>query len=497
MSVVTAVRWLFADQLGPHFLDDPEQPLLLVESRAVLRRRSFHRAKAHLVLSALRHRAAELAERVTFVQADTYAEALAGIPGPIEVVHPTSRAALRLVTSLGDRVRLLPARGFVTAPDEFAAWVRSRGSRRLLMEDFYRDTRRRTGVLMDGPDPVGGRWNLDADNRQPPPAGARTLGVPPPAWPVEDDIDGRVRADLDAWTRDGSLRTVGRDGPRRFAATRGEARSALDAFVRDRLPAFGPYEDAMLTGDPWMAHSLLSAPLNLGRLDPMEAVEAATGAYEAGLAPLASVEGLVRQVLGWRDYVWHLYWHLGDDYRTRNALGAHRPLPRWFAELDADAVTAACLRTALEHVRDHGWAHHIERLMVLGNWALQRGYDPQEMTDWFHRSFVDGYDWVMLANVVGMALHADAGVMATKPYAAGGAYLKRMSDSCRGCAHRPDRRTGDRACPFTAGYWAFLDRNAAALRGNHRMAQPLAGLTRLADRADVVAQESARGDDPP
>lgn len=491
------VRWLFADQLGPHFLADHDGPVLLVESRAVLRRRAFHRAKAHLVLSALRHRADELGDRVRFLQVDTYREALEQVPGPVEVVHPTSRAALQFVRGLGDRVTVLPPRGFVTTPDEFDRWRRSRGTRRLLLEDFYRDARRRTGVLMAGDEPVGGRWNLDADNRQPPPRGATTLGVPQPWWPTEDAVDEEVRADLDRWTAAGRITTLGRDGPRRFAATGDEARRALDHFVAARLPAFGPYEDAMLTGDDWMAHSLLSAPMNLGLLDPLDAVHAVEAAYHRGDAGLASAEGFVRQVLGWRDYVWHLYWHLGEDYRHRNALDARTQLPQWFADLDADAVQARCLRTSLARVRDHGWAHHIERLMVLGNWALQRGYEPAAVTDWFHRCFVDGYDWVMLPNVVGMALHADGGVMATKPYAAGGAYLDRMSDSCRGCAYRPKDRLGDRACPFTAGYWAFLDRAAGQLRGNHRMAQPLAGLARLADRAEVVRAERQRGDAAP
>lgn len=491
------MRWLFADQLGPHFVDDHDGPVLLVEARAVLRRRAFHRAKAHLVLSALRHRAAELDGRARLLQVDTYRDGLRDIRGPIEVVHPTSWAALRFVRSLGDRVTVLPPRGFVTTPPEFAAWRRSRGSRRLLLEDFYRDARSRTGVLMAGDEPIGGRWNLDHDNRQPPPRDATTLGVTAPWWPTEDDIDAGVRADLDTWTASGAVTTVGRDGPRRFAATHDEARKALARFVADRLPLFGPYEDAMLVGDDWMAHSLLSAPMNLGLLDPLDTVRTVEAAYHDGTAGLASVEGFVRQVLGWRDYVWHLYWHLGDDYRRRNVLRATAPLPRWFADLDADAVRATCLRTALARVRDHGWAHHIERLMVLGNWALQRGYEPTAVTDWFHRCFVDGYDWVMVPNVVGMALHADGGVMATKPYAAGGSYLDRMSDSCRHCPHRPRERLGERACPFTAGYWAFLDRAAEQLRGNHRMAQPLAGLARLADRDAVVAAEAERGDDAP
>ena len=279
--------------------------------------------------------------------------------------------------------------------------------------------------------------------------------------------------------------------------TPGEADAALADFIHHRLPLFGTYEDAMLAQDTWMAHSLLSVPMNLGLLDPWDAARAVERAYYSGRAPLAAAEGFIRQVIGWRDYVWHLYWRFGEDYRHRNALAAAAPLPDWWAELDADAVHARCLSSALAKVRDHGWSHHIERLMVLGSWALQRGYDPADLTDWFRRSFVDGFDWVMVPNVVGMSQYADGGLMATKPYTSGGAYLNRMSDSCGGCRYRPDVRAGDDACPFTAGYWAFLARNADVLRDNHRMKQPLAGLRRLKDLPDLLAQEERRSDTPP
>jgi deoxyribodipyrimidine photolyase-related protein len=489
-------RWLFGDQLGGHFLDHPDQPVLLVESRKVFARKRFHRAKAHLVLSAIRHRAAELGERCRYVRADTYREAVEQVGEPLTVCQPTSYAADRLARSLPG-VQVLAARGFATSRADFTAWAAGRGSRRLLLEDFYRHSRSRLGLLMDGPDPAGGRWNLDADNRRPPPKGARTLGAGEPWWPVEDEIDQQVRADLDRWAADGDVAFVGDDGPRRFAVTADEAAQALRHFVSGRLATFGPYEDAMLAGDTWMAHSGLSAPMNLGLLDPLDVARAAERAYQAGQVPLQSAEGFVRQVIGWRDYVWHLYWHLGEDYRRRNELAAHADVPRWFADLDAEAVQARCLRQVLTEVRQHGWVHHIPRLMVLGNYALQRGWDPAQVTDWFHRSFVDGYDWVMVANVVGMSQHADGGVLATKPYASGGAYINRMSDFCRGCRYSPTVRVGERACPFTAGYWWFLHRQRDRLRGNHRMAQPLQGINRLTDLDELIDQEDRRGPTPP
>lgn len=488
-------RWLFADQLGPHFLDAPDQPVLLVESRAVFRRRRFHRQKAHLVLSALRHRAAELGERCELVRADTYREAVEGIGAPLSVCHPSSRGALALAQRLPD-VTVLPARGFATEQQEFAHWAGGRTG--LRMEEFYRDARRRLGVLMEAGGPVGGRWNLDHDNRQPPPKAARgtkqpmTLEVPEPWWPEEDEIDAEVRADLDRWERDGDVRFVGRDGPRLFAATRSEALAALEQFVTRRLPTFGPYEDAMLQADWTMAHSLLSAPMNLGLLDPLECVRRAEQAHAEGSAPLPSVEGYVRQLIGWRDYIYNVYWHFGPDYPRANALQAKEPLPEWFEDLDADAVEAACVRDVLEGVRDRGWVHHIPRLMVLGNLALQRGWSPQELTRWFHDSFVDGYEWVMVANIIGMSQHADGGAMATKPYVSGGAYIDRMSDYCGGCRYNPKVRVGEDACPFTAGYWNFLDRNSDFLAANPRMRQPMMGLARLSDREALLEQERLR-----
>ena len=425
-----------------------------------------------------------------FRQVDTYAEVVDGRTA-LEVIAPTSYAARSFVAARP--IRVLPSRGFVTSEAEFADWVAGRGAKRLLMEDFYRSVRVRTGLLMEGQAPVGGTWNYDHDNRQPPPKNAVSLGLPDPWWPIEDEIDEEVRADLDRWQEAGDIRLIGDDGPRRFAATADEASAVLADFLETRLGDFGPFEDATLTHDWTMAHSLLSAPMNLGLIDPRDVVDAVVAEHTAGRAPISSVEGVVRQIAGWRDWVWHLYWHLGEEYtRSNNALGAHTPLPRELLELDADAIEANCLSQTIRGVRTNGWAHHIQRLMIIGNHALQRGYDPSSLNDWFVGMFVDGTPWVMPANVVGMSQHADGGIVATKPYASGGAYISKMSDYCGGCRFNPKVRLGPDACPFTAGYWAFLDRVEPVLRGNHRMAQPLAGLRRLSDREAVVEQESRR-----
>jgi deoxyribodipyrimidine photolyase-related protein len=501
-GTATTTRWLFGDQLGPHFTDDHDGPFLVVESAAVLRRKRFHRQKAHLVWSAMRHRVAELqaaGREVRFVRADTYREALAQVEGPLEVMQPTSFAAVGLVNRLADErdVRRLPARGFMTSRGEFSHWVDGLGGKRLLMEDYYRDARRRFGVLLDDTgDPAGGRWNYDRENREPPPKGRQTLGVPEPWYPEEDQLDADVRRDLDALAAEG-VRFVGRDGPRLFPATAQEARTALDAFVTDRLASFGAHEDAMLAHDPWLAHSTLSAAYNLGLLDPAEAVARVEAAWRDGSVPLPSAEGYVRQVMGWREYMWHLYWHFGNDYRDANELGHDEPLPAWFDDLDADATQARCLSDVLGGLAERGWVHHIPRLMVLGGYALQRGWNPRRLAEWFHYSFVDGYDWVMIANVVGMSQHADGGMLATKPYTSGGAYINRMSDYCGDCVFDPKVRVGENACPYTAGYWWFLQRHRERFVTNPRMRRPVHGLDRLADLDEVVAQEAHRGSSPP
>ncbi|MBN6037950.1 cryptochrome/photolyase family protein [Amycolatopsis sp. 195334CR] len=489
--------WLFADQLGPHFRtgDLADRPIVLIESAHAFAHKRFHRQKLHLVLAGMRQLAAELGDRVTYLRAPTYRAGLAEYGRPVVVHEPGSHAANRLVRRLhreGVVTGIRPTPGFTRTKADFADWARDR--RRFLMEDFYRDQRRRLGVLLE-PDgePVGGRWNLDQENRKPPPK-QRTLDVPGPWQPRENAIDDEVRADLDRMARDGEIQPIGVDGPRRFAVSRAEALRALRKFLDDRLPTFGPHQDAMLGADWAMSHALLSVPLNLGLLDPLDVAERAAARYEAGRAPLACVEGFVRQLLGWREWVWQLYWYLGPDYLGRNRLLARKPLPDWWRDLDPDAVTARCLRTALTGVRDRGYAHHIERLMVLGNHALQRGYQPRELTEWFATAFVDGFPWVMPANVIGMSQYADGGIVATKPYAAGGAYLNRMSDHCGRCEFDPKVRVGADACPFTAGYWAFLDRNADRLRDNHRMRQPLNGLSRLSDLDALVEQERERED---
>jgi deoxyribodipyrimidine photolyase-related protein len=483
--------WLFADQLGPavHGGEHAHREILLVEADSALRKRRYHRQKLHLVLSALRHAERDLGDRAALLKTDTYTDALQRFKRPVLVHEPTSHAAEKFVHRLREQglvADILPTPTFALPRKDFHDW--SGGRTRFRMEDFYRDQRRRFGVLMNGSEPVGNRWNYDEDNREPPPRKQSTLEVPAPYRPREDDIDEQVRHDLDRMALD----TVGEDGPRLFAVTPVEAKRALARFVDHRLPSFGRFEDAMMGQDWAMSHSLLSVPLNLGVLHPLDAVEAAERAYRDHKAPLAAVEGFIRQILGWREYMWHLYWHFGPDYTEKNELSACTPLPDWWADLDADAVTAQCLHHALAGVRDRGWTHHIQRLMVLGNHALQRGYRPDELTEWFATAFVDGFRWVMPTNVVGMSQHADGGLLATKPYTSGGAYINKMSDHCAGCAYDPKKRVGDDACPFTAGYWAFTHRHRDRLAKNMRTRRAVSSMDRLNDLDAVLEQESSR-----
>ncbi|MGF1596378.1 MAG: cryptochrome/photolyase family protein [Acidimicrobiales bacterium] len=476
---------MFGDQLttdvGPLAGRDPGScRVLLVESEAKLTSKRWHRQRAHLVISAMRHFAAELETEghdVDHRRAPSLAEGLRhhvdafGVERVI-AMEPMSWDASRRLPSLG--VDVVPNEQFLCPYDEFARWAGGRSS--LRMEDFYRWQRRRLDVLIDGDGPVGGRWNHDHENREPPPRDGR-------AWPAIEpfELDAIDRAVIDGLPAGPGAPPAGW-----WPVTRAQARHRLDEFVERGLAPFGPHEDAMVAGEWKLAHSALSSSLNLGLLHPRQVVEAAVAAFDAGRAPINSVEGFVRQIIGWREYVWGVYWRWMPDYRSTNELAATRAVPPAFT---GDAATdMACVAAVVDGVHRRGYAHHIERLMVLGNLALTAGVEPWAMTEWMWSSFVDGAEWVMLPNVIGMALHADGGRMATKPYASGGAYIDRMSDFCGGCRFDPRQRTGDAACPFTTLYWDFLARNADALAANHRMGLPLAGMRRLGDLDRVRAR---------
>lgn len=476
------MQLLLADQLGPHFAHDKNLLLPLVDKQFA--KRTYHRQKAHLIRYAQYRRAED--EGVELVRLESYRD-LSRFKNLKSVVQPTSRSFVALAKAL--KLEILPTDGFCSSFEDWQHHL-SGTKNRLRLEEFYRFQRSRLGILMEGESPIGGAWNLDSENRLPPPKSG--VGAPEPWVAVEDEIDAQVRSELDELERSGKAKFIGVDGPRIFPGSRQQAFEALDQFIETRLDLFGPYEDAVDSRDWAMAHSLLSVPMNLGLLSPMEVVRKAEAAYLSGASRLSSVEGFIRQIIGWRDYVWHLYWQFGESYLGNNKLEAYNPLPASWRDLSGGDIKSKCLSHTIDQVNKHAWHHHIPRLMILGNAAIQRGYLPKEVNDWFIDAFADGYEWVMPANVIGMSLYADGGMMSTKPYIAGGSYLKKMTNFCSDCPLNPAKRVGEDACPYTAGYWYFLDKHQQRFKGNHRMAQPLAGLKRLTDLDEIRLQEEKR-----
>ncbi|MCX7858969.1 MAG: cryptochrome/photolyase family protein, partial [Chloroflexus sp.] len=352
-----------------------------------------------------------------------------------------------------------------------------------LMEPFYRAMRRQTGLLIE-PDgePTGGVWNLDRENRR------RYDGrpVPPPVRFSPDHITRQVIADLAV----ACPNAIGSADYFDLAVTREQALAALDDFIAHRLPAFGPFEDAMSAEHELLFHSQLSPLLNIGLLDPLETAQAAVAAYQRGHAPLASVEGFVRQIIGWREYIYYRYWELMPDLLQANAWGAERPLPEWYW---TGKTRMRCLRHVIERVLRSGYCHHIERLMVLCNFALLAGIRPQAVNDWFLECYVDAYEWVVTPNVIGMGLNADGGRTATKPYIASAAYIDKMSDYCKSCFYDCKARVGPRACPFNTLYWNFLITHEERLRANPRLGPAVLGLRRLsaAEREEIMTRSQS------
>ena len=479
--------WVFGDQLnlaiGALAEASPStHRVLFVESRAKLVVRPWHVQRAHFLIASMRRFADSLRAEgfaVDYQFTATFAEGFHAhvarfAPTRVIATEPNSYNARDLLARLG--VATVRSDQFLCHYLDFQDWAETRKSLRL--EDFYRHQRVRLGYLMDGNEPAGGRWNFDAENRKPPPRN----GVRPwPAPPVEvlDDLDRAVLASLpeNCW---------GQAPNGTWATSREGAQRRLSHFVTEILAMFGPHEDAMLSDNWHLAHSMLSPYLNNGLLLPGEVCDAVVRAYRSGQVPIASAEGFIRQVIGWREYVWGLYWRWMPEYRDANELGAERDLPP--ALTTVGATSMRCVASCVADVEQRGWAHHIQRLMVLGNFALLTGIEPVQVTDWMWESFVDGAEWVMLPNVVGMSLYADGGRMATKPYAAGGAYIDRMSNYCKGCVYDRKQRVGATACPFTTLYWDFLLRHSDRFARNHRIAVQLRAAQQLSDGDAVRAR---------
>ena len=484
---MTTLRLVLGDQLSPDLsaltgLDPAHDVVLLLEVAAESEHVAHHQQKIVLFLSAIRHFAEDLRARgipVDHVRLDDPANTGSFTTEVARAVarHRATRLILTepgewridqmvndWIATLGIPVEVLTDDRFFASMARFRAWTHGRRAWR--MEHFYREMRREHRILMDGDQPAGGAWNFDAENRKRLPAG---MALPARRRFPPDEIT-RAVMDLVARRFGSHFGTLDRfDWP----VTRDQALEALDDFITQALPQFGDYQDAMKARSPFLFHSLLAPALNTGLLSPREVCAAAEAAWRAGAAPLNAVEGFIRQILGWREYVRGIYWTLMPDYAGVNALDAHRPLPAfyWTGE-----TRMRCLREAIVSTRDHAYSHHIQRLMITGNFALLAGVAPREIERWYLAVYADAIEWVEMPNTLGMATFADGGRMASKPYAASGAYIDRMSDFCGGCAFDVAKKTGPGACPFNYLYWAFLIRNEDRLKSNPRMAMPYRGL---------------------
>ncbi len=463
--------------------DPATDVVVLVESARMTTGRPWHPERLFFLISSARHFAAELEAEgytVRYLKAPTTIDGLNAARAefgnlPIHAAEPSSFKLMQLLTEFG--VTFVANDFFLTSRPDFKLWAGRQKT--FVMENFYRAQRVRLGILVTDGEPDGGRWNFDADNRLPPPKNY--------TWPAylehpRDELDKAVAAEIknaiglapDA---------VDWQVTNTWATTRAGALAQLAYFLEHHLEGFGPYEDA-IAADNWaLHHSLLSPYLNNGLLHASEVIDAVLAAYETQNKAIGSVEAFVRQVIGWREYINGMYWFLGPDYRAKNGLGATRKLLPLFT--DSSKTQMACMKQVVGDVEARAWAHHIPRLMVLSNLALVTGTNPQEFLDWMREQFIDASEWVMVPNVIGMATHADGGILMTKPYAAGGSYLNKMTQSCKGCAYDPKKRVGDDACPFTTLYWDFLDRHRDRFVKNHRMSQQIFGLNRLSDLPEL------------
>lgn len=490
--------WITGDQCSPFNsalagCDPARTRVLMIESTTHARARPYHKRKLVLIYAVMRHFADDL--RAAGWTVDYYASCAddqaafdahlaAWQPQQLRMMAQSEFGVIEGFSALATERSLpfavLPHGNFISEASDFDRLAKSE-SARVTMENFYRGMRKKTGLLMEGSGPVGGTWNYDAENREPPKAGMR---FPTPRAFEPDPITCDVIAMVEREFAD----HPGIIGTWSLPVTRRDALASLDDFILNRLDGFGPHQDAMILGERTMNHSLLSAAINVGLLHPLECCERAELAYRCGDARLQSVEGFIRQIIGWREYIWRIYWKMMPAYRTRNALDATIPLPRFFWTGDTDMN---CLRESLAHVHETAYAHHILRLMILGNFALIAGFEPQETNDWFWAMFIDGYDWVMVPNVIGMTLHADGGYVGTKPYAASANYINKMSNYCRPCRYDPKKTEGDDACPFNSLYWDFLARNEVRFAKNVRMAMAIKNWQRRPEAAKVSVRSQA------
>ncbi len=497
-----ALRLILGDQLTPSLsaLDgcDKNQDLILmceVQDEATYVK--HHKKKIAFLFSAMRHFKEMLLKKQYRLRYTTLDDPLntGSLGGEVYrclkdfsldriiVTHPGEFRVLEDMQSWDEKfalpVEIRSDNRFLCSPEEFEQWAEQR--RQLRMEYFYREMRQRYCVLMDPDGPVGGQWNYDSENRKPP---QERLNIPQTYQSQPDDITHDVLNMVAEHFEDhfGNLEGF------QYAVTQDQAKAALLSFINQRLPQFGDYQDAMIEGEAWMFHAHIGLYLNCGLLLPMDCIEAAEKAYHMGKAPLNAVEGFIRQILGWREYVRGIYWLKMPDYADQNYLDANRPLPDFYWTADTQMN---CVRQCVLETKANAYAHHIQRLMVLGNFALIAGLSPKAVNEWFLIVYADAYEWVELPNVSGMVLFADGGVLASKPYAAGGSYINKMSNYCVSCRYKVAKKNGPDACPFNYLYWDFLARNREKLAQNPRVGMMYRTYDRMGeDKRQAISDDS-------
>lgn len=500
--VAPRIVLILGDQLSPAIqalktADRDSDVILMAEVHEEATYVPHHKKKVAFIFSAMRHFAKHLESlgwRVDYIQFKDPSSS-GTLRGEVRRAIKRHGAKGVIVTEPGEyrlkaeiagwseclavAVDCVEDRRFVASHSFFQNWAQ--GRKQLRMEYFYREMRKKTGLLMQGDKPEGGKWNYDADNRKP----ARAdLFMPRPFHVAPDEITSAV-LDLVAAELPDNFGTL---QPFSYAVTQEGARAALAHFVQHALPFFGDYQDAMLSSEPFLYHSVLSLYINVGLLDPLEVCLRVERAYYEGHAPLNAVEGFIRQIIGWREYIRGIYWQNMPGYTEQNYFEAARDLPEFYWTGDTDM---ACLAASIRQTRDEAYAHHIQRLMVTGNFAMLAGVDPKAVHEWYLAVYFDAFEWVEAPNVIGMSQFADGGLMGSKPYAASGNYINKMSDYCGGCRYDVKQKTGAQACPFNALYWDFLVRNEDKLRSNPRLGQVFRTWDKMSEDKKFLYRESA------
>lgn len=497
------LRFILGDQLTHDLAslqdcDKDADTLWMCEVREEATYVKHHKKKIAFLFSAMRHFAKELEEKGYNIHYTHYEDkdnagsftnevkrAVDKVkPDKIIVTFPGEYRVLQEMKSWEDSfgipVEIKEDDRFLSQPEEFEDWKKDYKEAR--MEYFYRMMRKKHDVLMKGKDPEGGQWNYDSENRKPPKEG---LNIPKPYMGQNDEITDKVlRLVADKFDDHfGDLE------PFYFAVTRDQALYALDKFIEERLPTFGDYQDAMVEGEPWMYHAHIGFYMNCGLLKPLEIIRKAEASYEAGDAPLNAVEGFIRQILGWREYMRGMYWTRMPEFSQENFLEADRKLPEFFW---TGQTKMNCLRQCVLDTKKYAYAHHIQRLMVLGNFALLAGIHPDEINEWFLIVYADAYEWVELPNVSGMSQFADGGVIASKPYISSGTYINKMSDYCKNCSYSVSKKNGDKACPFNYLYWDFLSRHKSKLENNQRLGLVYNNLSKMDEEKRRAIHDDAK-----